>query len=51
MQQGPVVGVTVYAWERVVVIRHAIKNALIPVVTLIGLQLPILVGVRTVADG
>ena len=30
--------------ERVVVLRHAIKNALIPVVTLIGLQLPILVG-------
>ena len=30
--------------ERVVVIRHAIKNALIPVVTLIGLQLPVLVG-------
>jgi peptide/nickel transport system permease protein len=30
--------------ERVVVIRHALKNALIPVVTLIGLQLPILVG-------
>ena len=30
--------------ERVVVIRHAIKNALIPVVTLIGMQLPILVG-------
>ena len=30
--------------ERVVIIRHAIKNALIPVVTLIGLQLPILVG-------
>ena len=30
--------------ERVVVIRHAIKNALIPVVTLVGLQLPILVG-------
>ncbi len=30
--------------ERVVVIRHTIKNALIPVVTLIGLQLPILVG-------
>ena len=30
--------------ERVVVIRHAIKNALIPVVTLIGLQLPIVVG-------
>ena len=30
--------------ERAVVLRHAIKNALIPVVTLIGLQLPILVG-------
>jgi peptide/nickel transport system permease protein len=30
--------------ERVVVVRHAVKNALIPVVTLIGLQLPILVG-------
>ncbi len=30
--------------ERVVIIRHTIKNTLIPVVTLIGLQLPILVG-------
>ena len=30
--------------ERAVVMRHAVKNALIPVVTLIGLQLPILVG-------
>ena len=30
--------------ERVVVLRHAVKNALIPVVTLIGLQLPILIG-------
>ena len=30
--------------ERVVVMRHAVKNALIPVVTLIGLQLPLLVG-------
>ena len=30
--------------ERVVIIRHAIKNALIPVVSLVGLQLPILVG-------
>ena len=30
--------------ERVVVLRHALKNTLIPVVTLIGLQLPILVG-------
>ena len=30
--------------ERLIVIRHAIKNALIPVVSLIGLQLPVLVG-------
>ena len=30
--------------ERVVIMRHALKNALIPVVTLIGLQLPLLVG-------
>ena len=30
--------------ERIVVLRHAVKNALIPVVSLIGLQLPILVG-------
>ena len=30
--------------ERVVVLRHAVKNALIPVVSLIGLQLPILIG-------
>jgi peptide/nickel transport system permease protein len=30
--------------ERVVIIRHTLKNALIPVVTLIGLQFPILVG-------
>ena len=30
--------------ERVVVMRHALKNALIPVVTLVGYQLPILIG-------
>ena len=30
--------------ERAVIVRHALKNALIPVVTLIGLQLPLLVG-------
>ena len=30
--------------ERIVIIRHVIKNALIPVVTLVGLQLPILIG-------
>ncbi|MBA7660654.1 Dipeptide transport system permease protein DppB [subsurface metagenome] len=30
--------------ERVVVIRHALKNALIPVITIIGLQIPLLIG-------
>ena len=30
--------------ERVVVLRHALKNALIPVVTMIGMELPMLVG-------
>ncbi|MBA7481024.1 Dipeptide transport system permease protein DppB [subsurface metagenome] len=30
--------------ERVVVIRHALKNALIPVITIMGLQVPIMVG-------
>jgi len=30
--------------ERVVVIRHALKNALIPVITLIGLYIPVLIG-------
>ncbi|MBA7658482.1 Dipeptide transport system permease protein DppB [subsurface metagenome] len=30
--------------ERVVIIRHALKNALIPVITVIGLQVPVVVG-------
>ncbi len=30
--------------ERMVVLRHALRNALIPVVTLIGLQAPLLIG-------
>ena len=30
--------------ERGVVLRHALKNSLIPVVTLVGMQLPLLVG-------
>jgi peptide/nickel transport system permease protein len=30
--------------ERLVVVRHAVRNALIPVVTLIGLQAPLLIG-------
>ena len=29
--------------ERAVIVRHAIKNAIIPVVTLVGMQLPLLV--------
>jgi len=30
--------------ERVVIIRHALKNALIPVITVIGLTIPVLIG-------
>jgi len=30
--------------ERIVILRHALRNALIPVITLIGLQVPILIG-------
>jgi peptide/nickel transport system permease protein len=30
--------------ERTVIARHALKNALIPIVTVIGLQIPVLVG-------
>jgi peptide/nickel transport system permease protein len=30
--------------ERAIVVRHALKNALIPVVTLIGLQMPLYIG-------
>jgi peptide/nickel transport system permease protein len=30
--------------ERVVVTRHALKNALIPVITVMGFQLPVLIG-------
>ena len=36
--------------ERVVIFRHALKNALIPVVTIIGLQIPILVGGTVVIE-
>jgi peptide/nickel transport system permease protein len=31
-------------WEGVVIMRHALKNALIPVITLIGIQLPVMIG-------
>jgi peptide/nickel transport system permease protein len=30
--------------ERAIVVRHALKNALIPVVTLVGLQMPLYIG-------
>ena len=30
--------------ERVVVLRHALKNAFIPVITLIGYSLPVMIG-------
>jgi peptide/nickel transport system permease protein len=30
--------------ERVVTLRHALKNALIPVITVIGWQVPVLIG-------
>ena len=30
--------------EKVIIIRHAIKNAFIPVLTLIGMQFPLLIG-------
>ncbi len=30
--------------ERTVIMRHAIRNAFIPVITLVGLQIPVLVG-------
>jgi len=30
--------------ERVVIMRHAVKNALIPVITILGLQIPGIIG-------
>ncbi len=30
--------------ERVVIVRHALKNALIPVISIVGLQMPIMIG-------
>ena len=36
--------------ERTVVVRHALRNALIPVVTLIGLQAPILIGSTVIME-
>jgi peptide/nickel transport system permease protein len=36
--------------ERVVIVRHALRNALIPVVTVIGFALPVLVGGTAIAE-
>ena len=36
--------------ERTVVIRHAMKNAMIPVVTVVGLQVPIVVGGSVIVE-
>jgi peptide/nickel transport system permease protein len=36
--------------EGVVVTRHALKNALIPVITLIGIQLPVMVGGSVITE-
>jgi peptide/nickel transport system permease protein len=36
--------------EHVVIFRHALKNALIPVVTIVGLQLPVLIGGSVVLE-
>jgi len=36
--------------ERTVIFRHALKNALIPVVTIVGAQLPILIGGAVVEE-
>ncbi|MFC1939748.1 ABC transporter permease [Chloroflexota bacterium] len=36
--------------ERVIIMRHALKNALIPVITIIGLRVPILIGGSVVME-
>jgi peptide/nickel transport system permease protein len=36
--------------ETVVIVHHALRNALIPVVTLIGLQAPILIGGAVIVE-
>ncbi|MFP3998602.1 MAG: ABC transporter permease [Desulfobacterales bacterium] len=36
--------------EKIVIFRHALKNALIPVVTLVGIQIPILIGGTVVIE-
>lgn len=36
--------------ERVVVLRHGLKNAIIPVITIMGIQLPLLVGETVIVE-
>jgi peptide/nickel transport system permease protein len=36
--------------ERVVIMRHAIKNALIPVITIVGMQLPLMIGGSVIVE-
>lgn len=36
--------------ERVVVLRHALRNAMIPVITVIGLQIPVVLGATVILE-
>lgn len=36
--------------EKMIILRHALKNALIPVVTIVGLQVPVLIGGAVVME-
>jgi len=36
--------------ERVVVVKHGLRNALIPIITLLGLQLPLLIGGSVIVE-
>ncbi len=36
--------------ERVIVLRHALKNALIPVISIIGLQVPLMIGGTVIVE-
>jgi peptide/nickel transport system permease protein len=36
--------------ERLVIMRHTLKNALIPVITIIGLQLPLMIGGAVIVE-
>ena len=36
--------------ERTVVLRHVLKNALLPVITIVGLQLPLMIGGAVVIE-